>query len=76
MSKELNNLMKPKKQRGTHALRKRCPLCKKLRRFCDTPSDLGGTRDNRKGWHKIENRWCCPFCTSNLCTSNLNNSND
>lgn len=48
--------------RGTHGLRKRCPRCKKLRRFYEPPRDQGGERPSRAGWEKVGGRWTCRFC--------------
>jgi hypothetical protein len=59
----------PGKYRGTHALRKRCPACKKLRRFFEPPGDVyqGGSRPSRKGWTKLaDGRWICRFCPPDL----------
>lgn len=56
----------PGKYKGTHALRKRCPACKKLRRFFEPPGDVyqGGSRASRRGWTKsADERWICPFCS-------------
>lgn len=47
------------KSRGTHGLRKRCPLCKHLRRFYEPPRNHGGEREARAGWVKVGNRWVC-----------------
>lgn len=44
---------------GTHALRKRCPRCHKLRRFYEPPGDQGGTRKPRVGWTKVDGQWVC-----------------
>lgn len=32
---------------GTHALRKRCPICRKVRKFYEPPGDQGGNRSSR-----------------------------
>jgi len=53
------NAAKPRSQRGTHALRKRCPLCHKLRRFYEPPGDQGGERVSRGGWRKVDGQWVC-----------------
>ncbi len=50
------------KTEGTHALRKRCPVCGKRRRFYEPPGDQGGSRESRKGWQKVNNVWTCGFC--------------
>lgn len=50
------------KNKGTHALRKRCPQCKKLRRFYEPPMDQGGERLSRAKWAKVNNRWICIYC--------------
>lgn len=52
-------------QHGTHALRKRCPACKKLRRFYEPPGDQGGDRPGRKrmGWTKQDGLWICARCS-------------
>jgi len=47
---------------STHDLRKKCPRCKKLRRFYEPPSDCGGERISRKKWRKVGSRWVCVFC--------------
>lgn len=47
------------KKRGTHGLRKRCPLCKHLRRFYEPPRNHGGQREARAGWVKVGSRWVC-----------------
>ncbi len=53
----------PGRRYGTHALRKRCPICRKLRRFAEPPGDQGGEREDKKGWHKLaDGRWVCPQC--------------
>lgn len=50
-------------KRGTHGLRKRCPVCKKLRKFHEPPGDQGGTpHPHRKSWHKVGDRWVCGYC--------------
>jgi len=41
--------------RGTHGLRKRCPVCRKLRKFARIEG-----RDSR--WRKVGGRWTCSFC--------------
>lgn len=44
-------------------LRKRCPVCKKLRGFCEPSGDQGGSdHPSRKPWKKIENIWVCGWC--------------
>jgi hypothetical protein len=64
--------------RGTHALRRRCPVCKKLRRFYEPPGGVraatrGMSKDGlhmigakqracRKGWKKVGGRWVCARC--------------
>jgi hypothetical protein len=56
----------PGKHRGTHALRRRCPACHKLRRFYEPPGDVTpNPRSGREraGWRVINGRWVCPFCT-------------
>lgn len=45
-------------KRGTHGLRKRCPKCKKLRKFCVPPDHV------RLGWTKFFGRWICASCTT------------
>lgn len=38
-------------KRGSHGLRRRCPVCKKLRKFCEPPGDVGGEdHPRRKPW--------------------------
>ena len=48
--------------RGTHGLRKRCPICRKLRKFC-VPNAL---RPQWRGWTKERGRWVCPLCSVQL----------
>lgn len=54
-------------KRGTHGLRKRCPKCKKLRKFYEPDGNHGG-EDHRTrapqlpNWHKEGNQWVCNFC--------------
>lgn len=48
-------------KRGTHGLRKRCPVCKKLRRF-SAPELRAGCL----GWTKERGRWLCPRCSARL----------
>lgn len=44
-------------------LRKRCPVCKKLRGFSEPPGDQGGEdHPSRKPWQKINNVWVCGWC--------------
>ena len=51
------------KKRGTHGLRKRCPECKKLRKFCEPDmSTTGENHPRRPPWGKVEGRWVCGFC--------------
>jgi hypothetical protein len=39
---------------GTHDLRKRCPCCKKVRKFYEPPGDQGGKRVARRSrWEPI-----------------------
>lgn len=52
----------------TRALRKRCPRCKKVRRFCEPPGDRGGERPAYLLWVKEEGPgttsvWVCRWCT-------------
>ena len=63
--------MSKTKSRGTHGLRKRCPLCKKLRRFFEPQEgSLVAAKQRQsnyeKGWRKREGRWVCFRCTSPL----------
>lgn len=39
--------MQKKLKGGTHALRKRCPVCRKVRKFFEPPGDVGGNRHDR-----------------------------
>lgn len=48
-------------KRGTHGLRKRCPLCKKLRKF-SAPEH----RAAYFGWTKERGCWVCPRCSARL----------
>jgi hypothetical protein len=41
-----------------HALKRRCPVCKKLRRFYEH----GGTHHAGETWTKIDGIWTCNFC--------------
>lgn len=50
------------RMKGTHALRKRCPVCRKVRRFYEPPGDQGGDRPSRAGWRVIDGRWTCKTC--------------
>jgi len=51
-------------KRGTHGLRKRCPLCKKLRKFREPPGDQSGEdKPRRPKWTKVGGRWVCGFCS-------------
>jgi len=62
---DLEDAVKPGggRLKGTHALRKRCPLCKKRRRFYEPPGDQGGNnRLPRAGWKKVNGQWICPYC--------------
>jgi hypothetical protein len=44
-------------------LRKRCPICKKLRGFREPSGDTHGEdHPNRKPWEKIAGRWVCGWC--------------
>jgi phage FluMu protein Com len=48
-------------KRGTKGLRKRCPRCKKLRRFYY--KNDGNTEATMKpGLAKRDGRWTCPLC--------------
>lgn len=47
--------------RNNHALRHRCPRCKKVRRFHDIPNNLG-RRTSRVGWVLTDNVWVCGYC--------------
>lgn len=51
-----------KAKRGTHGLRKRCPCCKKLRKFAHPPA-----HDRVEGWTKVGDQWICRLC-SEKCT--------
>ena len=54
------------KKRGTHGLRKRCPRCRKLRKFCEPDGSQGGElKPRRPKWDKIDGRWVCGFCLPN-----------
>lgn len=44
-------------KRGTHGLRKRCPVCKHLRKFC-----APGHRIDPREWQKVGDRWVCVRC--------------
>jgi hypothetical protein len=46
-------------KRGTKGLRKRCPWCKKLRRFHYKTGDVA---ELKSGWEKRGGCWVCPFC--------------
>jgi len=51
-------------KRGSHGLRRRCPCCKKLRKFREPPGDQGGEdHPRRPAWHKdIDGQWVCGWC--------------
>ena len=46
--------------RGTHSLRKRCPVCRKLRKF--PGNEQARARRVKMGWGKVDGLWTCPFC--------------
>lgn len=54
-------------KRGTKGLRKRCPICRKLRKFYE-PMDGAhqdrSSKPRRKPWVKdtVRNRWVCGWC--------------
>ena len=43
---------------GTHALRKRCPVCKIRRRFYSPSVPHSAS----KRWRKVDGRWVCLRC--------------
>jgi len=48
---------------STHALRKRCPCCKKERKFCEPDASHGGEyHPRRPEWGKVNGRWVCGWC--------------
>lgn len=49
------------KNMGSRAINKRCPVCKKLRKFCPPGSD-----PLRRGWTRERGRWLCPRCSQSL----------
>lgn len=50
-------------RKGSSALRKRCPKCKKLRKLCEPPGDVGGElHPRRPDWEKIDGVWTCGWC--------------
>ncbi len=49
--------------KNNHALRHRCPRCKKVRRFHDVPGDRGDPRATDAGWTLVDNVWVCGWCT-------------
>lgn len=54
-----------KRSGGSHALRRRCPKCKKLRRFYEPPTDVGGKfgrAGTHRGWAKVVGQWICVSC--------------
>lgn len=55
------------KPRRGHALRRRCPLCKILRKFCEPDGNHGGERHPRRPpWILSPFGWCCGWCTFRL----------
>lgn len=58
-------------KRGTHGLRKRCPICRKLRKFREPHGNQGGeVHPRRKSWRKLDGRWVCGLCVNR--TTSLN----
>lgn len=55
-----------KKKRGTHGLRKRCPVCKRLRKFARIETRrlhaAFGRGVQPRHWRKIGDRWVCWIC--------------
>lgn len=51
-------------KRGTHGLRKRCPVCKKLRKFRMSAEGYAAHTIGR--WTKRGGRWVCPRCSDRL----------
>jgi len=51
-------------KRGTHGLRKRCPCCKKVRKFYrwDDGFTAFAPKYRRENWQKVDGRWVCKFC--------------
>lgn len=50
-------------RQGKNALRRRCPRCKKLRKFCEPPGDVGGElHPRRPRWKTVDNVWVCGWC--------------
>lgn len=50
-------------RRGNSALRKRCPRCKILRKFCEPPGDQGGEdHPRRPKWQWLPEGWVCGWC--------------
>jgi len=47
----------------THALRKRCPCCKKERKFREPDGNHGGEYHQRRPeWDKRNGKWVCGWC--------------
>ena len=53
-----------KSRKGSHALRKRCPHCTQLRKFCEPPGDVGGEyHPRRPGWFLVSpGNYICGWC--------------
>lgn len=51
-------------RKGNHALRRRCPVCKKLRKFHEPNGRVGGEpHPRRRPWKLVDNVWICGWCT-------------
>jgi hypothetical protein len=50
-------------RKGTHALRRRCPVCRKLRKFREGDSSQSGEgHPRRMPWVITPFGWCCGWC--------------
>lgn len=50
-------------RKGTHCLRKRCPVCRKLRKFREPDSStIGEDHPRRIPWVLTPFGWCCSLC--------------
>lgn len=48
---------------NNHALRKRCPRCKKVRKFREPDGNHGGEfHPHRRPWVKADGVWICGWC--------------
>lgn len=52
-------------RKTTHGLRRRCPLCRKLRKFHEPHGNQGGeSHERRMPWVRTPFGWACGFCVT------------